>query len=140
MPALNAKKDPNLNLGDTACSDPYVVYNTASPNNDKALANVKVRQAISYAINRDHILQVLGGPTVNPPLTHVLPDVILGSKQNDPYLEQADDEATEGATEHGTGDGGSGSNPHPAEQVFEDNQRQGAGLAVERPGSDDRGA
>ncbi len=85
LPALIAKKDPNLNLGPTASSNPYVVYNTASPNNNKALANAKVRQAISYAINRDHILQVLGGPTVNPPLTHVLPDDILGSKQIDPY-------------------------------------------------------
>ena len=85
IPALQAKKDPNLSLGDTASSNPYVVYNTASPNNNKALANPKVRQALSFAINRDHILQVLGGPTLNPPLTHVLPDVIVGSKQIDPY-------------------------------------------------------
>jgi peptide/nickel transport system substrate-binding protein len=85
LPALQAKKDPNLNIGDTASSNPYVVYNTASPNNNKALANPKVRQAISLAINRDHILQVLGGKTLNPPLTHVLPEVIVGSKQIDPY-------------------------------------------------------
>lgn len=85
LPALISKKDPNLTLGDTASSNPYVIYNTASPNNNKALANPKVRQAISYALNRDHILQVLGGPTINPPLTHVLPDVITGSKPSDPY-------------------------------------------------------
>lgn len=85
LPALISKKDPNLNLGMTASSNPYVVYNTASPNNNKALANVKVRQAISYAINRDNVLQVLGGKTINPPLTHVLPDNIVGSKQIDPY-------------------------------------------------------
>jgi peptide/nickel transport system substrate-binding protein len=85
LPALISKKDPNLTLGDTASSNPYLIYNTASPNNNKALANPKVRQALSYALNRDHILQVLGGPTINPPLTHVLPDVITGSKPNDPY-------------------------------------------------------
>lgn len=85
LPALQAKKDPNLKIGDTAGSNPYVIYNTASPNNNKALANPKVRQAISYAINRDHVLQVLGGKTLAPPLTHVLPDVIIGSKQIDPY-------------------------------------------------------
>jgi peptide/nickel transport system substrate-binding protein len=85
LPALMAKKDKNLNLGDTSSTNPYVIYNTVSPNNNKALANPQVRQAISYAINRDHIIQVLGGPTINPPLTHVLPDVILGSKQIDPY-------------------------------------------------------
>ncbi|HWD77271.1 MAG TPA: ABC transporter substrate-binding protein, partial [Kribbella sp.] len=85
LPALIAKKDPKLNLGLTASSNPYVIFNTVSPNNNKALANVKVRQALSYAINRDHILQVLGGPTINPPLTQVLPDNIVGSKKNDPY-------------------------------------------------------
>jgi peptide/nickel transport system substrate-binding protein len=85
IPALQAKKDPKLNIGDTSSSNPYVVYNTVSPNNNKAMQNVKVRQAISYAINRDNILQVLGGKTLNPPLTHVLPDVITGSKQIDPY-------------------------------------------------------
>ncbi|MFI6680816.1 ABC transporter substrate-binding protein [Kribbella sp. NPDC050470] len=85
LPALQAKNDPNLTIGDTASSNPYVIYNTVSPNNNKALENPKVRQAISYAINRDHILQVLGGKTLNPPLTHVLPDVITGSKQIDPY-------------------------------------------------------
>jgi peptide/nickel transport system substrate-binding protein len=90
LPALIAKKDPNLNLGMTASSNPYVIYNTVSPNNNKALQNAKVRQAISYAINRAHILQVIGGPTINPPLTHVLPDNIVGSKQNDPYPNNVD--------------------------------------------------
>jgi peptide/nickel transport system substrate-binding protein len=85
IPALQAKKDPNLSIGDTASTNPYILFNTVSPNNNKALANPKVRQAISYAINRDNILQVLGGKTLNPPLTHVLPDVITGSKQIDPY-------------------------------------------------------
>jgi peptide/nickel transport system substrate-binding protein len=85
IPALQAKKDKLLTIGDTASSNPYVVYNTASPNENKAMQNPKVRQAISYAINRDNILQVLGGKTLNPPLTHVLPDVITGSKQIDPY-------------------------------------------------------
>jgi peptide/nickel transport system substrate-binding protein len=90
LPALIAKKDPNLSLGATASSNPYVVYNTVSPNNNKALANPLVRQAISYAINRANVLQVLGGPTINPPLTHVLPDVITGSKQIDPYPNNPD--------------------------------------------------
>jgi peptide/nickel transport system substrate-binding protein len=85
LPGLLAKKDPNLNLGETASTNPYVVFNTASPNNNQALANPRVRQALSYAMNRDHIIQVLGGPTVNPPLTHVLPEQIDGSQQIDPY-------------------------------------------------------
>src|SRR5262249_10249651 len=42
--------------------------------------NVKVRQAISYAINRAHLIQDDNGPNVSPPLTHVLPNGINGSQ------------------------------------------------------------
>jgi len=82
IPALIAKGDPNLNLGETASTNPYVLFNTVSPNNNKALANVKVRQALSYGINRSNIIQVLGGPKINPPLTHVLPADIVGGETN----------------------------------------------------------
>ncbi len=82
LPALIAKKDPNLNLGQTASTNPYVVFNTASPNNKGALAKTAVRQALSYAMNRSNIIQVLGGPTVNPPLTHVLPSNVVGGAQS----------------------------------------------------------
>ncbi|HEU5043195.1 MAG TPA: ABC transporter substrate-binding protein, partial [Nocardioidaceae bacterium] len=52
LPGLIAKKDPNLNLGPSASTNPYLVFNLASPNNGGALAKVQVRQALSYAINR----------------------------------------------------------------------------------------
>jgi peptide/nickel transport system substrate-binding protein len=82
IPALLAKSDPLLNLGPTASSNPYVVFNTASPNNNKALGNVKVRQALSYAMNRNNIIQVMGGPKLNIPLSHVLPADIVGGEQS----------------------------------------------------------
>jgi peptide/nickel transport system substrate-binding protein len=82
---LIATKDPQLNLGETASTNPYIVFNMISPNNGKALANLKVRQALMYAINRDNIIQVLGGPKVNPPLTHVLPPGIKGEEPFDLY-------------------------------------------------------
>ncbi len=85
IPGLLAADDPGIELGETAASNPFVVYNTKSPNNKGALANVKVRQALSSAINRAHIIQVNGGTLVVPPLTHVLPPNILGSQDFDPY-------------------------------------------------------
>ena len=63
----------NFNLGPTSGSNPYLAYNTISPNNNKALTKLPVRQAISYAINRAHLIQDAGGAVVNPPLTHILP-------------------------------------------------------------------
>ncbi|MFT4008547.1 MAG: ABC transporter substrate-binding protein [Nocardioidaceae bacterium] len=85
VPRLVAKKDSNLVITPSSSSNPYIVYNIASPNNDKALSKLEFRQALSNAINRDNIIQVLGGPTLNDPLTHVLPPTIVGSEDNDPY-------------------------------------------------------
>lgn len=85
LPGLIAQKDPNLNLGETSSSNPYIVFNTVSPNESKAMQNPLVRQALEYALNRDNLIQVLGGPVINPPLTHVLPDNITGSKDFDLY-------------------------------------------------------
>jgi peptide/nickel transport system substrate-binding protein len=82
---LIATKDPLLNLGETASTNPYIVFNTISPNNGKAMGNVKVRQALEHALNRTNIIQVLGGPKVNPPLTHVIPPGIKGEQPFDLY-------------------------------------------------------
>jgi peptide/nickel transport system substrate-binding protein len=79
----------DFNLGPTYSSNPYLVFNTVSPNNGKALGNVKVRQAISDAIDRAHLIQDDNGATVSPPLTHILPDGINGAQDvpsgYDPY-------------------------------------------------------
>lgn len=82
LPALISKKDPNLSIGPSSSSNPYVVFNTVSPNGNKALANVKVRQALSEAMNRTNIIQVLGGPKLNEALSHVLPSNIIGGEKN----------------------------------------------------------
>ena len=86
LPGLIQKKDPNLNLGATAQSNPYLVFNTVSPNAKSALSKPAVRQALSYGINRSDIIQVLGGPKISPPLTHILPaDVVGGEDDFDLY-------------------------------------------------------
>ena len=85
IPALLAAHDPKLTLGPTFGTDPYVLFNTVSPNNSGALKNVTIRQALEYAINRNNLVQDDGGPQVAPPLTHILPPGIVGSKQFDPY-------------------------------------------------------
>ena len=85
IPGLMAVDDPNLDLGETSSSNPYLIFNTVSPNNDDALSKVQVRRALMHALNREHLIQVLGGPQVNNPLTHVLPVNILGSEEFDLY-------------------------------------------------------
>src|SRR5262249_27445892 len=62
----------NVNLGATYSSNPYLVFNTVSPNNGTALGKADVRQALSYGIERSQLQKVLGGAIVNPALTHIL--------------------------------------------------------------------
>ena len=79
----------NMNLGPTFSTNPYVVFNQVSPNNNKAIAKLQVRQALSYGINRSHLITDGGGPVLSPPLTHILPNGINGAqdvpKGYDPY-------------------------------------------------------
>ena len=81
--------DPSLNLQTEVASNPYIVFNTQSPNNNGALGKVEVRQALSYALNRQHLIQVAAGPKISPPLTHVLPADIEGSEDFDQYPHDA---------------------------------------------------
>jgi peptide/nickel transport system substrate-binding protein len=85
IPGLLSSKDSRLNLGPTFGTSPYVLFDTVSPNNEGAMGNVQVRQALEYAINRAELVQDDGGPQVAPPLTHILPPGINGSKPANPY-------------------------------------------------------
>ena len=59
---LITSKDPNFYLGPTFSSNPYVIFNTVSPNNGGALGKVAVRKALSEAINRANLIQDVNGP------------------------------------------------------------------------------
>lgn len=82
IPGLLSSNDPNLTVQSEIASNPYVLFNTVSPNNNGALKKVEVRQALSYALNRDHLIQVAAGPKISPPLTHVIPPQIHGGETN----------------------------------------------------------
>jgi peptide/nickel transport system substrate-binding protein len=83
LPGLIAQMkagNKNFNLGPSYGSNPYLDFNTVSPNNGGALGKVAVRQALSYAVDRAHLIQDLGGPQVSPALTHILPAGINGAQ------------------------------------------------------------
>lgn len=84
-PKLAREKDPNLVLTPSSSTNPYIIFNTKSPNNDGALQDVAVRQALMKAFNRDALIKVLGGPTLNMPLTHIIPSGIEGSEDFNLY-------------------------------------------------------
>ena len=79
IPSLLAANDPRLSLESEYSTNPYVIFNTVSPNNGSALGKLAVRQALEYGLNRTNLIQDVGGPQVSPPLTQILPPGITGS-------------------------------------------------------------
>jgi ABC-type transport system substrate-binding protein len=53
-------------------TNPYLVFNVQSPNNGGALGNVKVRQALEYAIDKVAMGKFYGGASINQPLNQVI--------------------------------------------------------------------
>jgi peptide/nickel transport system substrate-binding protein len=86
---MNQGLNHNFNLGSTFSSNPFLDFNMLSSNNGGALKKVAVRQALSYGINRAHLISDNGGPTQGPALTHVLPSGTNGAQDlpsgYDPY-------------------------------------------------------
>ncbi len=78
-----------VNLSATYQTNPYLVFNTVSPDDGGALGKVAVRQALCYGIERSQLIKTLGGTAVNIPLTHVLPPGTDGAQDvpsgYDPY-------------------------------------------------------
>lgn len=70
--------DPQLLQFADGAVNPMLVLNIQSPNNNSALADLKVRQAINYAVNKAAIVQVGGGPAVKEATNQVLTGSVLG--------------------------------------------------------------
>ncbi|HVW87917.1 MAG TPA: ABC transporter substrate-binding protein [Gaiellaceae bacterium] len=85
LPALKAKKDPNLDIYQSGSLDPYMVINFQSPNANRATSKLGVRQAVEYAIDKAGIIQVNGGSLLNAPLNQVITPGNAGYQKFDLY-------------------------------------------------------
>lgn len=66
-------------------TNPYLVFNVQSQNNGGALGNVKVRQALEYAINKEAMAKIYGGPSLNQTINQIIPPGAQGYQKIDPY-------------------------------------------------------
>lgn len=82
---LRASHDPNLSIFASANTNPYLLFNFRSPNNNKAMANLQVRQAIEYAINKVAIGKIYGGATLNHVLNTTIPPGSAGYQPFNDY-------------------------------------------------------
>ncbi|MDQ6846917.1 MAG: ABC transporter substrate-binding protein [Candidatus Dormibacteraeota bacterium] len=66
-------------------TNPFLVFDTLSPNNNGALKNVKVRQALEYALDKVALAKIYGGTDFNQVLNQVLAPGAEGYQQYNPY-------------------------------------------------------
>lgn len=88
IPGLRSNRDFKIEQGST--NNPYLVFNTLSPNNAGALGKVQVRQAIQYAIDKIALIKIYGGPSVSAPLSQVIPPGSVGHQRFNLYPTSGD--------------------------------------------------
>jgi ABC-type transport system substrate-binding protein len=75
--------DRNLLLsppGDVYAGMWYLAINVVGPNNNGALKNAEVREALQYAVNKAAIVQIQGGPRVSNPLHQAVSSNVTGNE------------------------------------------------------------
>jgi peptide/nickel transport system substrate-binding protein len=95
LASLRAINDPRVILmpyGDRYDSMHYLAINQAGPNNDGALRNIKVREAIALAVNKRAIAQVAGGPGVSRPLYQAVQTSVSGFRPGADHFRTANDQ------------------------------------------------
>jgi len=63
----------------------FLWFNTLTDNNDGALRDLKIRQAVQYAIDKAAIVQQMGGPMVAAPQNGIFGPGVLGFHEFDLY-------------------------------------------------------
>jgi len=76
-------------VNDPALQDRSLRADTPSANrltiNTSRVTDLKVRQALNYAIDRSGLIKTLGGPTVASPMTTIMPAGTIGHLEYDAY-------------------------------------------------------
>ena len=67
------KTNPDFKLWPWSNTEPYEVFNLRSPDAGGAMGKLKVRQAISYTLNKSAIQKLFGGPSVAKIIGNAIP-------------------------------------------------------------------
>src|SRR6266568_4912800 len=85
IPNLLTSHDPKFYIWPWISTVPYIVFNLRSPNSGHVMANLKVRQAVEYAINKVAIQKINGGPLVAKIINTAVPPGAAGYQNYNPY-------------------------------------------------------
>lgn len=81
LASLQAAHPDQVRLSPIAVTAPIVGFDLGK----RPFDDVRVRQALNYAIDRDHVVELLGGPTTRRPTCQMLPPNFQGYEPFCPY-------------------------------------------------------
>ena len=81
IPSMEASHDPNFHIYPGHVSNPYIVFNYVNG----PTSNLKVRQAIEYAVNKVAVAKAYGGVAINPPISTAIPPGNIGYQNYNLY-------------------------------------------------------
>jgi peptide/nickel transport system substrate-binding protein len=90
LPELFATEDPRLEIYLAGLLSPYLVINFLSPNQGRATSDRKVRQALQYAVDKQAVSRIWGGPRLNTIAHQVLPPLSAARRELRPYPTEGD--------------------------------------------------
>ena len=85
IPTVMAAHDPKFYIWPWISTVPYIAFNLRSPNSNNAMANLKIRQAIEYGINKVAVQKVFGGPLVAKIINTNIPPGAAGYQSYNMY-------------------------------------------------------
>lgn len=84
---FQSEKSEQLHASNSGAAN-FITFNArpqAQSEGANALRKLEVRQALTYAVNRAHLVQAQGGPIAAVPLSQIITSTILGYEPFDPY-------------------------------------------------------
>ncbi len=85
VPGLVASHNPDF-AADFFGGLTYLVFDVKSKTQGGALAKPAVREALQYCVNKQHLVQVTGGPAINQAENQILPSAMsIGYQKINPY-------------------------------------------------------
>jgi len=95
LPGLFATNDPRLRVCLAGLLSPYIAINVLSPNAGGATAKVEVRRALQYAVDKQAVAAIWGGPRLNTIAHQLLPPLSSAHREHRLYESDGDRGAPE---------------------------------------------
>jgi peptide/nickel transport system substrate-binding protein len=73
IPSLLSSKNPNFQIWGGSNTVPYIVFNLRSPNQNGAVQNLDLREAVEYGLDKIAVIKAAGGPQIGTVLNGIIP-------------------------------------------------------------------